>query len=165
MGIRDDELNRLIRYAQGLGVSVRFKPYKPRSNVAAEWIADGSEITVYVTSRSSKTEKILSLIHELAHMKSFINNDRELEPELEKALLNEEPKKRERHRIYMSEVRDSKYWEDIYKDTNCRFNVNKLHAHREFEIWQYEMFYENSKLPSKKEGKKKWKEIKNKYKI
>src|SRR5689334_8905081 len=118
--IRDDELNRLMRYAQGMGLSVRFKPYVKYSQIEAEWALDGTEVIVYVSSRSTKLDKILSLIHELGHHKAFINNDRKPDPKVEEAL-DEEHKKVMRKRIYNYEVEDTKYWEDIYKDTDCRF--------------------------------------------
>lgn len=161
---RDDEINRLIRYAQGMGLSVRFKPSKKGSKDAAEWVTDGSEITVYVSPNSSKIEKILSLIHEISHHKAWIDNERQMDPKVEEALDSEENKKIHRKRIFDMEVNDSVYWEDIYKDTNCKFDIKKLHVQREYDLWQYEVYYETGKFPKGKDKKKKYKELKNKYK-
>lgn len=162
MGVRDEEINRLIKYSQGMGLSVRFKPYFKGSN-SAEWAIDGTEITIYITKKTSKIDKILSLIHELSHHKSFVDNERQMDPKVEEALDSEENKKSHRKRILDMEVSDSIYWEDIYRDTNCQFDVNRLYMQKEFDIWQYQVYYEKGKFPKSKEKKSKWKELKEKY--
>ena len=164
--IRDEELNRLIRYAQGMGLSVRFKPYVKHSRIQATWTCDGTELVVYVTNQMSKLDKILSLIHELGHHKAWINNDRQPDPEIEEALDksdNDEAKKRDRKRILDMEAHDSLYWEDIYKDTNCQFNIDKLHKQREFDIWCYEVYYETGREAKKMEKRAKLRELRKKY--
>jgi len=160
---RDEEIQRLIRYAQGMGASVHFKPYNPNKGNLASWAIDGTEITIFVRKNSSKIEKILSLIHELSHHKAYINNDREISPELEDVLDKDDPNKKERHRIWRSEVRDSKYWETIYKDTNCQFDINKLYMQRELDLWIYEIYYETGVTPTGKVRREKMKELKKKY--
>jgi hypothetical protein len=160
--VRDEEINRLIRYAQGMGLSVHFKPYI-KGGVAAEWAIDGSEITIFVTPRCSKIEKILSLIHEISHHKSWVDNKRKLDPKIEEALDSEENKKSHRKRLLDMEIADSVYWEDIYKDTNCQFNIQKLYKQKEFDIWGYQVDYETGKNPTKKERRAKMKELKKKY--
>ena len=161
--IRDEELNRLIRYAQGMGISVRFKPYVPRSRVAAEWTTDGTEITIYTSANCSKLDKILCLIHELGHHKAFVNNDREVDPKVEEALDNEENRKKDRKRILDMEIEDSLHWEEIYRDTNCRFDIQKLHKQREFDIWCYQVYYETGRDVTQKEKTAKRKELRRKY--
>jgi hypothetical protein len=160
---RDDELQRLIRYAQGLGLSVRFKPYVKGSKTKAEWLTDGSEITIYVYSQCSKLEKILSLLHEISHHRAWIKDGRELDPKIEEALDDEEGKKRNRKRILDMEISDSKHWEQIYQDTNCKFNINKLYKQRDFDLWQYQVYYETGKFPTVKEKAVKKKELRKKY--
>lgn len=161
--IRDEELNRLIRYAQGMGISVRFKPYIPRSRVAAEWTTDGTEITIYFTSKCSKLDKILNIIHELGHHKGFVDNNRQIDPKLEEALDDEENLKKNRKRLLDMETADSLYWEDIYRDTNCQFGIERLRRQREFDIWTYEFTYETGREATKKEKAAKRKELKRKY--
>jgi hypothetical protein len=160
---RDDELNRLVRYAQGMGLSVRFKPYVKGSGLGADWKFDGTEITIYVTSKCSKTEKIILLIHEISHHKAWIDNNRQMDPKVEEAIVSEENKKSYRKRILDMEISDSAYWEDIYKDTNCQFGVEKLKKHREFDIWCYEVLYETGKDATVKEKREKWRELRKKY--
>jgi hypothetical protein len=161
--IRDEELNRLIRYAQGMGLSVRFKPYVKNSKTAAEWLCDGTEVTIYVTTRCSKIDKILSLIHELGHHKAWIENARQVDPKVEEAINSEDEKKSYRKRILDMEIQDSEHWEQIYRDTNCRFDIEKLHKQREFDIWTYQFYYETARDARKAEKKKKWAELKRKY--
>lgn len=161
--IRDEELQRLIRYAQGMGLSVRFKPYVKGSDVGGGWTTDGSEITVYESPRDTKISKILILIHEIGHHKGFIENNRKVNPDVLEALEDEDPKKSARRKIYRDEVRDTQYWEQIYKDTNCQFPIEKLYASRDFDIWWYEQFYEREEPPTLKEKTQKYRELKEKY--
>ena len=158
---RDDELNRLIRLAQGMGLSVRFKPYVRGGN-RAEWITDGSEVTVYVTNRCSKLYKILSLIHELGHHKAFVDNERGVGEKVEEALDKEEHTKAQRKHIFDMEYNDSLYWESIYKDTNCQFGLDKLETQRQLDVWIYEYYYETGKWPSWNEKIEKKKELRRK---
>jgi hypothetical protein len=90
--IRDLELARLIKYSEGMGLKVSFKPYI-RGTHRAEWALDGTEIIIYVTNRCSKLEKVLSLIHELGHQKAFIDNERNVGEKVDEALNEEDPKK------------------------------------------------------------------------
>ena len=163
MGVRDEELNRLIRYAQGMGLSVRFKPFV-RGGHSAEWDTNGPTITIFVKNKESKIDTILSLIHEIGHMRSYIKDERQLDPKIEEALTSEEDKKSYRKRIYNMEKADSLFWDDIYKDTDCKFDINKLYIQRELDIHQYQVYYETGKMPTLKENKQKIKELKKKYK-
>lgn len=163
--IRDEELNRLIRYAQGMGISVRFKAYVAHSRDEAAWTIDGSEITVYVRPNTSKIDKILSLIHELGHHKAFVNADRSIDTQVEEALNSEANRKNQRRAIYLDEVKGSTYWEEIYKDTNCQFDINKLRMQRDLDVWTYEVYYETGKFPTKKLTLKKKKQLKGKYNV
>jgi hypothetical protein len=158
---RDEEIQRLIRYAQGMGLSVHFKPYK-KGTWSAEWV-NGTEITIFLKSRTSKIEKIMSLIHETAHHKAWINNERRLDPKVEEALMSEENKKSFRKRIFDMEVNDSKYWEQIYRDTNCTFPIYKLHVARDLDNWQYQIYYETGEFPTGAETYVKYGELKKKY--
>lgn len=158
---RDDEINRLIRYAQGMGLSVRFKPYIKYSRDEAEWKIDGSQITIFVKNSTSKLEKVLSLIHEIGHHKSFIDNGRKIDPKVEEALDSEET--RHRKRVLESERADMVYWSDIYRDTNCSFDLKILEKQKELDIWSYEVYYETGSWPTGKEKVQKRKELKKKY--
>lgn len=164
--VRDEELNRLVRYAQGMGISVHFKPYIKNSHTEAEWAVDGSEITIFTRSNCSKIEKVFSLIHEIAHHKGFVNNGRKLNPKYIEALEeldSEESSKKNRKLVLDTEVGDMQYWEEVYRDTNCQFNIKMLDRQKELDAWTYEVYYETGKDVTKKERMKKKKELRQKY--
>lgn len=157
--IRDEELNRLIRYAQGMGLSVRFKPYVNGSKDEAQWTVDGTEITVFVRPRTSKLDKVLSLIHELGHHKAFVARGREIDPELDEALGQEENSKRQRKAILIDEREGVENWDQIYHDTNCKFGVDRLNKQKELDVWSYEVYYESGKFPTRAMKYKKRKQV------
>lgn len=166
--IRDDEINRLIKYAQGLGLKVSFvSDYKD----AAGWVIDGSEILINPKRCKSKLETILTLIHELAHHLWFIHQkNRKPDLKFEEAIdrqncenSNTTPKNL-RYKIFKVEQSSAEWWETIYKETNMKFDIKKLYSQREYDVWQYQYFYEEGKFPNRKISRPKWKEIKEKYK-
>jgi len=158
--IRDLELNRLIKYAQGMGISVNFKPYVKGSKDEALWTIDGTKIEIFVKATTTKLDKILSLIHEIAHHKTFVNNGRKIDPAVEEALDAEDDKKKFRKALYEDETEATKYWEEIYRDTNCQFDKNKLYMQKEFDIWTYRVYYETGEYPTRKMQAEKRKELK-----
>jgi hypothetical protein len=172
--IRDDEIQRLIRYAEGLGVKVKFLK-KVRGSDAAAWVVDGSEILIYTNSRTSKIDIVLSLVHEIGHHVWFIHEknrkpDLKFEEALERQNLYEcdlsgtpAPKK-QRKKILDAEIAGTQWWDIIYKDTNLSFSKWKLEANKEFDIYVYTEYYLTGHFPSKKLGREKYKEILRKYK-
>lgn len=166
--IRDDEIQRLIKYAQGMGVRVLMSKAQ-NSEDSAEFSLDGTEITVYVKSQNSKTETILSLIHELGHLLDHIHqHDRQLDVKFEQALdPNRHGKisKKKRKVILDSEVAATAYWHTIYKETDLKFPMWKLEAQMQHDIWQYEFYYENGRFPNSKERHGMKIEIYNKHKV
>lgn len=163
---RDDEINRLIKYAQGLNTMVKFKQVKGPNLDAAEWNIDGSEITVYTKPKTAKIDIVLCLIHELGHQLEHIHgNNRELDEKLDEALEPEEANKKHRKNLYNWELKGSTWWETIYKETDCQFNINRLYKEKEYDLWQYVVYCEKGKFPTHSEKKKKRKELKSKYKV
>lgn len=164
MPIRDEEIKRLIKYAQGLNTQVSIIKGKPHRTEEAEWAIDGSQIIVYTDSSTSKINIILSLIHEIGHHLAHIyKNDRKVDEKLEQALDDEDESKRTRRKIYNWELEGTKWWETIYKDTDCKFNINKLYISREFDLWQYEVYLETGRFPSMGQKYDKRKQLKNKF--
>lgn len=172
--IRDKEIERLVHYAKGLGVKVVFS--RKNSEDSANWTLDGTEITVFPSQQDSKTDIILSLIHEIGHHVWFIHEkNRKPDLKFEEAisvqnLVETEDRKKPtpkklRQKIYEVELASSQWWETIYKDTNMKFPMWKLHAQREFDVWVYEHFYKNGHFPKRIEKKEKWRSIKEKYKV
>lgn len=168
--IRDQEINRLINYIKGIGLKVSFT--SKEKGVSAFWYIDNSEIVICRNNNKTKISTVLSLIHELGHaMHNIHEKSREIDTKVEKALnhVSEaeeqefDTKKRQRKIILDDEIAGTQYWHSIYKETNMKFPVQKLEAQMEFDIWQYEVYYEKGKDPTVKEKKAKMKELRKKY--
>lgn len=166
MGIRDEEIKRLIKYAQGLGVQVSF--LQGNTYDSAQWYIDGSKIEVFTKKNETKVKLILSLVHEIAHQVCFIHEkDRKEDKRFREALIKvdeDKSTKKDRKIILDFERASTMYWEIIYKETNLKFPIWKLHQAKEYDIWMYEYFYENGEFPGAKLRKQKNKELKEKYK-
>lgn len=161
MGVRDEEMNRLKRYAQGMGISISIKPFKKGGDSAA-WTIDGSAIELFMKKRTTKINEILSLIHELAHHKAFVANGRAVPAKVDKALDGARTEN-DRKVIYEMERDDSAYWEDIYHDTHCTFPIKWLYKQKEFDVWNYEVYYKTGKFPTKVQSRKKFRELSQKW--
>lgn len=165
--VRNREIERLVKYAQSLGVKVIFSN-KKCPDTSAEWTLDGSEIYIYTKKQYSKTDTILSLIHEIAHMLNHIHrNDRQRDEKFEEAIDASDADgaaKRHRLKILRVEKQGTQYWETIYKETNLQFPLWKLYAAMELDVWPYEIYVETGGFPTVKERKKKRKELKIKHK-
>lgn len=160
MGIRDNEIIRLIKYAEGMGLVVKFDRWNKDNS--AEWTLDGTQITVFTKNQSSKTETILSLIHEIAHHVWFIHEKNRL-PDLkfEEAIdrqnlfhdqLSATPApKKLREKILRCEVAGTKYWEIIWKETNIKLPKWKLFSAMEFDLWMYEKYAQTGHFPERLE--------------
>lgn len=169
MSLMQNELNRAIKYAEGLGVKVAFKPYK-KGCPDADWATDGSEINLYVSKRDSITSTILSLIHELAHHMSFVYEGRKQNVALDSALgtLENLPKgevlsKSKRKIIYDMEKHDSQYQLVIYKELNLNIPEWKVILQRELGNWAYRYYYINGVDAKRKQVKEKYKQLLTKY--
>ncbi|HEY5234665.1 MAG TPA: hypothetical protein VIJ14_00685 [Rhabdochlamydiaceae bacterium] len=168
--IRDEEIKRLINYIKGIGLKISFS--SKDQGVAALWYLDNSEIVICRNNNKTKISTVLSLIHELGHaMHNIHEKSRKIDTKVEKALdhvneaqeLNLDSKKRQRKIILDDEIAGTQYWHSIYKETNLKFPIWKMEAQMEFDIWQYEVYYETGRDPSVKEKKAKMKELREKY--
>lgn len=166
--IRDKEIERLVKYANAMGTKVVFSN-APRPGDNAEWYIDNSQITIYTKKNLSKTDTILSLVHEIGHVLDFIHeNDRVEDKNLEKALDAQDrndAKRKHLKKILDVERRATQYWHTIYKETDLKIPLWKVDLSIEFDVWQYEYLYENGKWPNKKVRAKKRTALTVKYKI
>jgi hypothetical protein len=153
--IRDDEIVRLVKYAEALGVKVSY--VAGRSDACADWVVDGSEIRIYTSRMKAKTDTILALIHELGHHLWFIHK-KERQPDLKfnEALdlvnlyadtTKTAVPKRHRKKIYAIELEGAAFWDVIVKDTNIKLAKWKIDLAKEFDMWQYQVYYETGKFP------------------
>lgn len=167
MKIRDLEIQRLVKYAEALGVCVIFSDTR-KAPASAEWTLDGEEICIYTKKQYSKTDTILSLIHEISHTLNHIHrNDRQEDEEFEEAIgANNEGEAQKKHyrKILKVEQQGTEYWYTVYKETNLQIPLWKLEVAKIYDIWQYEVLLETGKWPTVKEKAAKRKQLKAKYK-
>lgn len=166
-----DDLTRLIRYAQGLGIRVLIKDYTGNGD-GAGWTTDGTEIVLYRWPRQTKIRMVLDLLHELAHHLSFVYSGRKTSKSLEKALHLEADRtkkdpiipKRFRKLIYESEVKDAEYREIIANEVNLKIPKWRIKADKELDIWLYKWYYDTGNSATLKASSEKYSELKGKYK-
>jgi hypothetical protein len=168
--IRDREIDRLLKYCEALGIKVVFVPDLDGS---AEWAIDGSEIRINKTRNTGKTELILTLIHELGHHLWFVyKKQRQPDIKFDEAITKqffaenrgESTPKQSRKKILQIEKEGIKYWDIVVKDVDIKIPSWKIEMNKEFDIWQYEVYYETGKFPVRAVRRVKLKELTVKYK-
>jgi hypothetical protein len=172
MGIRDNDLKRLQKYAEGLGIKVVWKQWK-ENDPDASWTTDGSEITIYEHPRQSKTDVILSFIHELGHHQAWIYNGRKEDLKTNRALdLDEKRKtddppipKEQRKLIYESEKNDADYQDLIFKELNLNIPYKKFIVNKKLDVWMYYRYYITGEYPTQTERDKKRKQLNGRRKV
>jgi oligoendopeptidase F len=164
--IRDREIDRLINYCQAFNIKVIFNT---EMDSDAEWTLDGTEIRINRTRNSNKTDLILTLIHELGHHLWFVyKKERQPDLKFDEAITREffsenrksNTPKRLRKKILDIEREGLRYWDIVVKDTDIKIPTWKIEMQKEFDIWQYEVYYKTAKF-----RRQKLKQLVNKYKI
>lgn len=151
------ELEKLIKYAQGLGLKVIIKP-EDGSGLGGGWTTDGEEIILYKWKGISTTQMIMNLLHELGHHMSFVYDGRVVKADLENALMLEglreggsEPiDKSLRKLIYESEKRDGEYRLTIFREVNLKIPEWKLKVDIELDNAIYKHYYQTGDFPTSK---------------
>jgi len=166
MGVRDEELKRLVLYARSLSSNVIFNYLKSNETLVegAAWDSSTQEITINISLNQSKITTIIYLIHELGHHLSYIYDYNKINPKnLDTALVRFEQGlplyKRHRKLILEDELRAMKYWKIIYTDTGLKFPKYRMYLERELDNWAYNYLYQVGRLPLKKEFYVKRKEL------
>ncbi len=163
MGIRDNEIARIISYLKGLNVKVTFNNTQ-KNGTFADASLDSTQITVYTRMHRSKTEILLSLLHEAGHIVHAIwQKDREVDKILEKALDKQNSSKKARKKIYQDEKAAIGFWDVIIKDVNLKLNPNRIEFQKEFDLWMYEYFWKKGKFPIRQVKRDKTKELRAKW--
>lgn len=171
MSYIDDDLDRLIHYAKGLGIKVSIKEYVPRSHDAGYWVTDGTEVQLFKWKGQSKTKLVLILLHELAHHMSWVYSGKVFNPkyteasEKESDRTKQDPpiKKALRKIVYMQELNDSKYQHSIAFEVGLRVPKWKIDMEIEIDMYIYQYYYIKGEYPTTKQTKLKMKELREKY--
>ncbi|PCI45914.1 MAG: hypothetical protein COB41_00560 [Proteobacteria bacterium] len=172
MGIRDRELDRLKKYAQGLGIKVTIRPAK-KGEGGAEWDMDVREITLYKSSSSTKTDLILAFLHELGHHLDWIYKNKKDNKECFKAyeLLNEgsmygnrtDIPQKYRDIILQEEIDGVYYMDIIYKELDLKIPLWKVKLAQHMDLIEYKSLSKTGNFLTHKYVKNYRKKIKNKY--
>ena len=172
MGIRDEEIKRIKKYAEGLGIKVNFK--KHRKGVGgAEWDMEDRQITIYISPRTNKTTIILYLLHELGHHLDWIYHNKKDSKEAAKAyeLLNSGPMfgdrsdipEKYRQIIYREEAAGIHYMSIIWKELDLKIPLWKVKLQQELDLCEYRRLANEGKFNTIKEHKEYRKSIKDYY--
>lgn len=170
MGIRDNEIERLVKYAEGLGIKLFFKKYVPGSAGAMWTVAedDTVELTLFTWEKQSKTQMILNFLHELAHHMAWVYQERSFSSELSRILNKNHDgtplTKKERYAIFKEERDDSVYREAIAHEIGIKIPTWKIKVDIELDIFIYYHYYEHDEYPNNTQIKEKRKELYKKYK-
>lgn len=168
MGVRDVELKRLEHYAKAMGIKVVWKDYVPHTHTRAEWVSDGSEITIYIRSRDSKVKLIMAFIHELSHHLGWVYAGRPGAMKSDNLLLAEDAgetlTKAERKVLFEEETNDYRFRQLIYDEVGIKIPQYIFKADISLDFHIYKRYYLTGKYPTYKAIKRKKKELLEKYK-
>lgn len=166
MSNRSKELDRIVKYAAGLGIKVTWKKYERGGN-GAEWTIDGTEITMYRWPRKSKTQDVLDFVHEFAHHMAWIARDKTTPLKHERALDADAAgvaTKEHNRQIYEMECADARYQERIFKELQLTIPMWRFKANKKHDMWIYKQIWLKGKKPSEKAMKLKRRELEARFK-
>lgn len=166
---RDEEIARMVKYANGLGIRVRMISDDIRTGNSATWSLDPPTIEIFTKDNKSKTKLILTFLHELAHHIYWIHNGK---PEIPEAYLTEDNRekdsppisKSERKAIYDYERLGIQYMRTIAIELDLKIPMWKVDMAQEYDLWVYEYYYESGYFPKNKICLKMKRALLNKYK-
>lgn len=161
--IRDNEIKRLVLYFKACGMKVQIRDY----NIEESGSFDEDAKTVYVNKRyhRSKTEVILTLLHEASHVKysalfpddPFEGIDYDADGEYVKV------SKAVRKKALNYEVESYKLIPELIAELDIRIPEHKVNIAIELDTWVYEQWSVAGKWPTRLETRAKNKQLVEKY--
>lgn len=143
--IRDDEIKRLRNYAKGLGCKVIIKTVKKIKQDYAICDYGNHVITIFKCKKVTKTDLVLSLIHEISHYKAFISKNRKpskTEDKIVERYLNSKVcPPYINYYIYCFELKEQRYWDQIIKDCNIKISKKRIELQKEIDLISYETMF------------------------
>ena len=164
---RDDEIKRLIYYAKSLGVKVTIRDFAFEEQGE---IADDPHVIININKKhhSSKTELILTLLHELSHARYINSHD----GKISKAWILEDERepgkklpKKLRKEIADFELNSLDMMMDIAAELKIEIPMSKIAKQCELDKWAYSFYLDTGEWPTGKQKKTKEKELKEKYNV
>jgi hypothetical protein len=164
--IRDNEIERLQKYAESLGLPVSWRKYK-KGFAGAMWykVDDKISLIMYTWPRQSKIMIVLNLLHEIAHHLAFIYQGRQLTASALKVFSKEDDEltEHERELIYNIEKDDAKYRLTIAYELDIKIPEWRIKADIAVDEWFYYRFWKDGEYPTLNAVYEKYKELKEKY--
>jgi hypothetical protein len=153
--IRDEEIKRLILYAKCLGIKVTIYQRKSKDGNEAAWTMDGKSIDLWVSPTTSKTDIVLSLIHELGHHLVWVHDKNRQHPKnldkaIDKTTNGENLTANQRYLLYLDEVDGTAYWDVIIKEVNIKIPKWRVEAQKKIDLWMYDWFWRKGVWPNGK---------------
>jgi hypothetical protein len=160
--IRDVELSRLREYANAYGARVIIKDYDLEEYGGIT--LDGTTRTITVNSKEhrSKTELLLTLLHEICHLKHHVLTGQELPDAL--LLDDEDLTLEQRAEVAKFEFDSLELMPVIAKDLNLKVPKWKILLQRDLDQWVYELFRDSGEFPSNQVKQLKRRQLTERYK-
>jgi hypothetical protein len=155
MSFMQGELDRVVKYARGLGLTVTFKPYKKGSGVGGEYDGETKEVIVYRQPRESLTNLILILIHEVSHHLDFVYKGKRDPVKLVTALEKEFDRKpgdppiayTYREYIYECESAAADFMPQVARELDLKMPIWKVEAEAELDRWVAKHYMTTGEYP------------------
>lgn len=164
MHIAEREFNRLISYAEGLGINVVWRQPGELDVPAQLLFTDPPTMELTVYKKINYTDRILDILHELGHYHDWLNNGKR-EPGKVFSKEHNELNRSEREVVYNDEKKATFLSIVIAKQLEIKYpKFNRIRAAAAYDRWYYRKFLTTGKPPTKKERKPKYKQIQAKYK-
>lgn len=146
--VRDDEIKRLVKYANAMGCKVVFKRKNKVAKLNEAYAAcdsDTNTITVYKYKDTSKIFIVLNLIHELAHYIGFVRNGRKNSKTNDyyhaRAYNEKYPPPYVNYYIFCSELKDMKYWDEIIHTCDIKIPKKRIELQKDLDLLAYETIF------------------------
>lgn len=164
MSYLDNELARIEKYIAGLGIKLIKRQKQDKDSDTKDYGSwSPGEIEIFPNEHKTKTDLIMTLLHEIGHHLYYQHNDK---PEIPNEILIAYSimTKAQRKKIYEYEKNGISLMPTIAIELGLKIPLYKIYLQSEFDIWQYEVFYETGEFPNAKERNLKIKELKKLYK-
>lgn len=163
---RDDEIKRLVLYLKACNVKVTIRDYAfdHMGEVTGDFPV---RININKHRHTSKTELVLTLLHEACHIKySSLHPDNTFNGlETEENGDFKPATKKQRYENYEFEHDSLQLMPELALELGITIPVSKIEMQRDLDIWEHWQFYVNNRYPNKQEHCIQKKKLKVKYNI
>lgn len=164
MHISQKEFERLVKYAEGLGIRVIYKEDNDSEYEARFIFTDPPTIELVLGKKNTTKKLILAMLHELGHYHDWVNGGKR-EPSYVFAKEHSELNLTERKVVYESERKATILAIKTAEYLELKFpKMNRIKLESAYDRWMYRYFVKTGEFPSKQEQRKKQRELNRKYK-